>query len=285
MYIVYQTTNLVNGKIYVGIHKQKGKKFDGYLGSGTTLKKAIKKYGENNFVRKILFECETRKDAFWLEKIIVNEYFIELEDSYNLKVGGIGGKLTKAGRKAISERAKKHRPSAETKRKIGISSSKKIVCYSSVTGNPLAIFNSAVEARKLTGFSVSQYNTSGILLLPNGNNIKLIWIKTEDRKISPLLKEELNSFLTYKIRKNTSGKNNPMYGKYGKFNPFSKPVICISENSDQQLGIFDTIKAAAKFAGVTNTCISAAARGRQKTAGKLNNIRLKWKYIEDSNVI
>jgi hypothetical protein len=35
-YIVYKTINLINNKIYIGVHKQSGLDFDGYLGSGNT---------------------------------------------------------------------------------------------------------------------------------------------------------------------------------------------------------------------------------------------------------
>ena len=47
--IVYKTTNLINGKIYVG--KYEGNR-ENYLGSGYILKKAIKKYGRENFKRE-----------------------------------------------------------------------------------------------------------------------------------------------------------------------------------------------------------------------------------------
>ena len=43
-YILYETTNLINGKNYRGIHKT-SKLEDGYLGSGLALEKSIKKYG------------------------------------------------------------------------------------------------------------------------------------------------------------------------------------------------------------------------------------------------
>lgn len=56
---VYLTTNIINGKIYVGQHILSGnKKWNAtYLGSGTLMEKAIKKYGRENFKRKILKVC------------------------------------------------------------------------------------------------------------------------------------------------------------------------------------------------------------------------------------
>ncbi len=47
-YILYETTNLVNGKKYRGIHKTE-KLDDGYLGSGYALLLSVEKYGKENF--------------------------------------------------------------------------------------------------------------------------------------------------------------------------------------------------------------------------------------------
>lgn len=86
-YIIYKTTNLVNGKFYIGKHKTKNLD-DGYLGSGKLLRHAIKKYGLDNFHRKILFICKTEKEMNLLEKILVVP---DREINYNLCPGGHGG--------------------------------------------------------------------------------------------------------------------------------------------------------------------------------------------------
>lgn len=90
-YIVYKTTNLINNKFYVGIHKQKEKEFDGYYGSGLLLNRAIEKYGIDNFKRETLFECNSWDECRKIEKEIVNTELCINEMCYNISIGGSGG--------------------------------------------------------------------------------------------------------------------------------------------------------------------------------------------------
>jgi hypothetical protein len=50
---VYKTTNLVNGMFYIGVHSSNVLE-DGYLGSGTAVSRAVREFGKDKFVRKII---------------------------------------------------------------------------------------------------------------------------------------------------------------------------------------------------------------------------------------
>lgn len=102
-YYIYKTTNLINGKIYVGLHKSKNIDKDKYIGTGWAFVDAVNKYGRENFVREILFEFATLEEANAKENEIVNEEFIERDDNYNLRTGGNVGSVSEETRKRMSE--------------------------------------------------------------------------------------------------------------------------------------------------------------------------------------
>lgn len=86
-HIIYLTTNLVNNKIYVGKHSTYNLE-DGYLGSGSNIIRAIKKYVKEKFKREVLYCCLSAKDAIQIEILIVNKSFIDRKDTYNICLGG-----------------------------------------------------------------------------------------------------------------------------------------------------------------------------------------------------
>lgn len=52
-YYLYEIKNLINNKIYVGVHKTNDLN-DGYMGSGKVIKRAMEKHGTENFTKVIL---------------------------------------------------------------------------------------------------------------------------------------------------------------------------------------------------------------------------------------
>lgn len=103
-YIVYKTTNIINNKIYIGVHRTNPDIFDGYIGCGVTKKDqkkkinkglpaAVKKYGYQNFKRETLFIFEDSEEgkrlAYEKEAELVNVEFVKRIDTYNLSVGGV----------------------------------------------------------------------------------------------------------------------------------------------------------------------------------------------------
>ena len=66
-YIVYKTTNTINGKYYIGAHRTDNLN-DGYVGSGVGLKRAIEKYGKENFVTETLHTLRTEDEMYAKEK-------------------------------------------------------------------------------------------------------------------------------------------------------------------------------------------------------------------------
>lgn len=87
-YIVYKTTNLVNGKFYIGVHNGSD---DKYLGSGSVLKEAIKKYGKACFIRETILSFDTSEEAYEYEKSLITDDLIMSSDCYNIGPGGYGG--------------------------------------------------------------------------------------------------------------------------------------------------------------------------------------------------
>lgn len=141
-HFVYETTNLINGKKYIGKHSTENLN-DSYLGSGIALNRAIKKYGEESFKRSIIRQFKTSDEALEYESLIVTEDIVNSKEYYNMRQGGKGGTYTytDADKAKMSNSAKerikrighnllgKHR-SEESKRKLS-------EFYKGKPGNPI----------------------------------------------------------------------------------------------------------------------------------------------------
>lgn len=133
---VYITTNMINGKQYVGDRSCKCEPLnDSYLGSGRPLfENAKKKYGKENFKKEILEFFETKKEAFNAQEKYIKMYNTLNPNGYNISPKGglnvngchseetknkIGNanKIKRKGRKASKETINKMRLSMLGKNK------------------------------------------------------------------------------------------------------------------------------------------------------------------------
>lgn len=189
---IYMTKNNINGKLYIGQHTRTMNLKDiddsWYLGSGDALHMAIAKYGEENFTREIIYECESKSELDYMEKVFINYYnAVKNEDFYNIAGGGQGvgsgenhpmyGKHhTAEAKRKISEATRgENNPmygknhTDETKKKIsmskigvviphteewnhkiGLSNSKPVAQYNE-DGELFAVFRSRTETEEITG--------------------------------------------------------------------------------------------------------------------------------------
>lgn len=88
---IYKTTNNINGMMYIGQHR--ADKFVGlkYIGSGTILESAVKKYGKENFTVEMIESCNSQdelndREIYWID------YYdaVESPQYYNICLGGYG---------------------------------------------------------------------------------------------------------------------------------------------------------------------------------------------------
>ena len=88
----YETRNLINGKYYRGKSSAENPELDTtYLGSGPLLRKAIRKYGRENFSKTTLAVFNTEKEAYDYESKIITIKEIQDPNCYNIILGGQGG--------------------------------------------------------------------------------------------------------------------------------------------------------------------------------------------------
>lgn len=120
---VYQITNNINGKKYIGKHSSKTLD-NNYYGSGSLIKKAIKKYGKENFSKEVIKILETSEEAYRYEENLILEKLVSKDPMYyNISMQGSGGRhgnsLSEEHKRKISLKITGRKHTDEAKRKIG----------------------------------------------------------------------------------------------------------------------------------------------------------------------
>jgi len=229
--IIYETTNKINGKKYIG---KDSKNDENYLGSGILLKLAVKKYGRENFKKEVLEKCNNIYELDEREKYYIDLYnCVESSKYYNMMEGGHGGKQGREAIEKISNSLKNHKMYKSKDR------SEKI--KKALTGRRLSEEHKAKIKKKMKNRKLSDEHKENISKSRKG--IKLTdWQRKrliEDRRS---YKGEQNPFYGKKhsketLKKMSSNRKNKLLGKE---NPSHKNAVLtrlLSEFSEQDAKI------------------------------------------------
>lgn len=213
-YTIYETTNRLNGKKYIGKHVTSNVN-DDYLGSGLLISKAIKKYGPQNFEKKILYVFDNEDQMNVKEIELINEDVVNDDQYYNIALGGQGGKI------ALYESNSKYE---EICRKISTKAKERADQISKNTSNnhklkKIGMYgkNHSDEAKRRIGAAhrnkkVSK-ETRKKLSDANKGRPSVNKNKKLDEIVGKNRAEEIRFNLSVSSSKRCSGSGNPMYGK------------------------------------------------------------------------
>jgi len=94
-YYLYKIINNLNGKIYIGVTSDPDKRKKQHLhykraNPKTLIKRAVNKYGSNNFTFEVI--CSGSREYIYDLEVKAIELYESAKSGYNLKPGGVGGK-------------------------------------------------------------------------------------------------------------------------------------------------------------------------------------------------
>lgn len=201
--ILYKTTCMVNGRVYVGVHSAKTVE-DSYIGGGIkadyssglkdyrdpslmSLGNYVRMYGVSVFRRTNLLYFNTVDDALIQEKRVVDRQWVRDRRTLNLKIGGV-----KPPRRVGEENGNYgNRWSQEMKDHISVTRKEKGVARGSLNPNAKPIVMINVYTLEVHKF-LSAYDAQKTLS-PNGNHDTLLTFLQKsrlfERKWAPLYME------------------------------------------------------------------------------------------------
>ena len=243
VYYIYMTTNLINNKKYIGQHK--GYIDDNYLGSGTTITKAIQKYGRENFSKTIIEICSPsnidEREKYWIKKYNA----VEDKNFYNNQEGGTGGDGWRA-------------------------------CQNWMKNNP----SKAKQIYKANGENLQKWVKANPELSKQNTEIMLSaareWQKNNPDKVKQHMKQVNKKKIQWQKEHPDEYKKQVDAWRRAGSEANSQKILCITTNK-----IFSSISEAARFYNTYQTNISKVLSGERKSAGRdpETGKKLFWKKL------
>lgn len=260
--VVYLTTNMVNGKKYIG---KDSKNNPNYLGSGVLLQKAISKYGKNNFKKDIIEECTNLEQLVEREEYWLNFYnagnspmFYNLHNYSSGAPSGeknklFGRKLSFKRRMQISQSLRGRIHSEETKKRIRESN----------IGKNLGKYPSEETRIKLSKAATGRKHTD-----ESKEKIRIKNIGNKSRTGMPHLTETKE-----KIKDAQIGIKKKPESVYKNFLAQKKKPINQYDTDGNLIQEYDGIRLAERVTGIKRQSLISALSGKSKTSGGFI-----WKY-------
>ncbi|WP_368740031.1 NUMOD3 domain-containing DNA-binding protein [Enterococcus faecalis] len=302
---IYITTNNINGKKYLGQKKiDANGKWKKYLGSGIAFKKALEKYGKENFIREIIDVGYSSDELNNLEEKYTHDLdCLNDRNYYNLVHGGgtvTGLKFSKETIERLRELSlgennyfygkqffgednifygKKH--TKESRRKMSQShmgetpwNKGKNSIYSEDTllrmstakkGKPLSESHKVAIAKAQSGENHPMYGKHH-----SEETKRILSEKATGKKASEETKRKMSEAQKARF------KNNPNSIKH-----HTQSVICLTTGE-----VFKSVKEAAVEYGISSPSdISQVCKGKRKTSGKnKSGEKLKWAYYNQESI-
>ena len=281
---IYITTNMMNGKRYIG-QKKFCNGWQSYLGSGILLIKAMNKYGKENFYRDIVAIAYSKSELNELEKEFIDNYnATDRKKYYNITKGGEGalgmcGELNGMYGKHHSEESKlkikkansgeknyfygKHHTeesrikisTAKKGKNTGIHNprSKKIIC---IDNNE--IFDSISSVKNKYGYSKSAI--SACCRNKVNTSYNKVWMFLDE--YNQMKKDVVNNIYMQRKR-----------GINGNNNPNSKEVVCLNTREK-----FSTLKEAGEKFDIKPSLISSCCAKTYKSVTSNLYGKLVFRY-------
>lgn len=268
MYI-YCTTNIINGKKYVGLCTKSKESSINYYGSGTLFLKSLKKNGKEMFKKEILEENLNYDNIFEREIYWISKLNSKYPNGYNLCDGGQGGlNPSEITRLKQSESHKGKKLTEEQKRKIGDKSKNRVH-----TEESKFKISSAHKGKKLsneTKLKISEFRKKRNLSEITRKRISSSLIGNKRRLGKPQSNDTKN-----KISKFFTGKKHSESTKKKISDKQNKKKVCqIDITTNKIINTFNSIKEASTKIGCSRPNLSQCLNKKRLTVAGF-----KWEFL------
>ena len=287
---VYEITNLVNGKKYIGKRSCKCPiEEDKYMGSGILISKSIKKYGKENFRKDILEICNSEEMAFEREKYWIKHYnAVESREFYNIKDGGEGNtredalrNLAKLTPEQIIERSRKLSIAnkGENNSMYGVKGKdnpvSKAIVMMDLEGNIVKEFDCIREVNDYFNKDRS-FSFISKVCINGGTAYNYLWLFKEE--YNNLINE--NKFNEWYLNVKNRYIDKTIKANRTKVQNNSKVVYQLNKDTLELIQEFNSIILASESTGVKSRSINRGGRHGCNTAGGFS-----WIYKEEYHSI